>query len=626
MTVETGSVVDGSRSAAPARPRAAFVAGRLLVFGWEFARSIGPLGLVTGGLLVLAAAATEGIGLALLAPLVVLLSENAGSAGWIGATVRELFAALGLPVSLLGLLTVFIGLIVIRAVLVGLRNLVLIRVGLDFVESWRGRLFHAIAGAGWTFLMRQRLSALLEALTSRIDRIGAGTYFFLRLPAILVVAAAQIAVALSLSPWLTLGVLCWGALLMVTIQHWFGGRYADGVRLADAHRAAFDEMSDFLQALKLAKSHASESRHIEAFGATLRQRGGEIMAFERVGAKASAATQIGAAFTLGAFAYLGVELAQVEPATLLVMAVIFSRLAPLASEFQSDWLAFVQMLPIFDSVTELYARCMAAAEPMPGTAPRIELRREIRIAGVDFHYDRDQGGPVIHGLDAAIPAGGTVAIVGATGAGKSTVADLLLGLIAPTAGEILIDGQPLNGPLLASWRQSVGYVPQDNFLFNDTVRANLSWGDSTASEADFQWALSVAAASEFIAALPLGLDTKIGERGLRLSGGERQRLGLARALLRRPVFLVLDEATSALDAQTERSVQTAIERLHGSITIVVIAHRLATVRKADLILVLESGRLVQTGTWETLSQDREGTFATLVGDDLKTLPCADATE
>ena len=619
-------MADGSRPKAPTRPRVARLGRSLLVFGWEFARSIGPMGLVAGGLLVLAAAATEGVGLALLAPLVALLSENAGSAGWIGTTVRGMLATLHLPVSLPGLLAVFIGLIVARAVVVGLRNLVLIKLGLEFVETWRRRVFRAIAGAGWQFLMHQRLSALLEALTSRIDRIGAGTYFFLRLPAILMLAAAQIAVALSLSAWLTLGVLCWGVLLMAAIQLRFGSRYDDGVRLADAHRAAFDEMSDFLQALKLVKSHASESRHIEAFEALVRQRGSEIMAFERAGAKASAAVQIGAAITLGAFAYIGAELARLEPAALLVMVVIFSRLAPLATEFQADWLAFVQMLPVFDSVAELRARCKAAAEPIPGTAERTELKREIRIAGVDFRYDRDQSASVIQGLDAAIPAGSMVAIIGPTGAGKSTVADLLLGLIVPTAGEILIDGQPLSGSVLASWRHSVAYVPQDNFLFNDTIRANLSWGESVARDADFHWALTAAAASDFIAALPHGLDTKVGERGLRLSGGERQRLGLARALLRRPTFLVLDEATSALDAQTERAVHSAIENLHGSMTIVVIAHRLTTVRNADQILVLEGGRLVQKGTWDKLAQERNGAFATLIEKGLMTSPSVNVSE
>ena len=157
-------------------------------------------------------------------------------------------------------------------------------------------------------------------------------------------------------------------------------------------------------------------------------------------------------------------------------------------------------------------------------------------------------------------------------------------------------------------------MPQDNFLFNDTIRANLLWAYPEASEDDFREALSIAAADGFIAKLPEGLDTVVGERGLRLSGGERQRLGLARALLCRPTLLILDEATSALDNETERAVQAAIDRLRGRMTIVLIAHRLSTVRGADRIIVLDHGRLIQAGTWDSLVQDRQGLFAALLGE------------
>src|SRR5262249_38072649 len=158
-----------------------------------------------------------------------------------------------------------------------------------FSESWRRRLYRAIADASWSFLMRQRLSTLLEALTSQIDRIGQGTHLFLRLPAILVVAAVQVAIALSLSPWLTIGVLCWGALVLVAVQWRFGSRYGEGLALVESHQAAFDEISDFLQALKLAKSHGAQSQHVVAFDQALRRRAAQAIEFERTSARASAA-------------------------------------------------------------------------------------------------------------------------------------------------------------------------------------------------------------------------------------------------------------------------------------------------------------------------------------------------
>jgi ATP-binding cassette subfamily C protein len=158
----------------------------------------------------------------------------------------------------------------------------------------------------------------------------------------------------------------------------------------------------------------------------------------------------------------------------------------------------------------------------------------------------------------------------------------------------------------------VAYVPQETFLFHDTIRSNLLWARSEATTEEIHDALRMAAADSFVSRLPQGLDTLVGERGIRLSGGERQRLALARAVLRRPMLLVLDEATSALDSENERKIQQAIESLHGELTIVVIAHRLSTVRHADQIVVMEGGRVAETGTWESLCAQPHSRLALLL--------------
>jgi ATP-binding cassette subfamily C protein len=198
------------------------------------------------------------------------------------------------------------------------------------------------------------------------------------------------------------------------------------------------------------------------------------------------------------------------------------------------------------------------------------------------------------------------AIVGPSGAGKSTLADLMMGLLAPDEGVVLIDALPLSGKHLHAWRRSVGYVPQENFLFHDTIRTNLQWAKSDATESEMRRALESAAALDFVTALPSGLDTVVGDRGVRLSGGERQRIALARALLRNPNLLLLDEATSSLDSENERRIQQAVERLHGDITVVVIAHRLSTVSRADQVVLLDEGKVVETGTWQELMQRPNG--------------------
>ena len=606
------AVVEGNATTGSLGAR--FMMRRLGAFAREFARNVPPSRLAGGALLVLLGAASEGIGLLLLVPLVALLGASPSSVGGIGAGAQRVFAGLGLTLSLPVLLLVFVAVMVVRTVLIAQRDIELAKLRVSFSDSLRRSVYEAVAGAQWSFLARQRLSDIFETLTSHCEGVGIAAHSFLRLPAIGLVGAIQIALAFSLSPWLTIAVIVWGAALLAILHRRIGRQYAEGQKLFEASRASFAEISDFLHALKLAKACGAEPRHLAAFGAAIERQSRQSIAFDRSGARVRMTMQIAAAVSLGAFVFAADRFAHLDTASVLVMIVIFARLSPLISDLQQGWESVLRSLPVFDGIIALRERCAAAAEGHRDAPGRIAVKREIRFAHVSFRYDKIAGPSTIEALDLVIPAGSTVALVGRTGAGKSTLADLLLGLVTPDVGAVEIDGVPLTGAILGPWRRSVGYVPQDNFLFNDTIRANLLWACPGATQADMESAMAIAAADEFVANLPLGLDTVIGERGIRLSGGERQRIGLARALLGRPTLLLLDEATSSLDYQTERAVQAAIERLHGSMTIAIIAHRLSTVRDADRIFVLDRGRLVQEGSWDTLTRDRGGNFAELLGE------------
>jgi len=263
-------------------------------------------------------------------------------------------------------------------------------------------------------------------------------------------------------------------------------------------------------------------------------------------------------------------------------------------------------------VLDLYQRAMASCRRIFGlleVEPSIQGGTRIlptptpgavRFEGVRFAYGDGAAGEVVKGLDLDIPAGETHAIVGATGAGKSTIVKLLLRLYEPTAGRITVDGIPAEELTFPSLRGATGFVSQDVFLFQGTVRENLTYGRPDASDEDVVRAAVLAEAHTFIEALPDGYDTIVGERGQKLSGGQRQRLTIARAILRDPAILVLDEATSAVDNETEAAIQRSLARVSADRTTIVIAHRLSTVRHAHRIHVLEAGRVIESGTHEEL--------------------------
>ncbi len=289
--------------------------------------------------------------------------------------------------------------------------------------------------------------------------------------------------------------------------------------------------------------------------------------------------------------------------TLLLLA--WRSCLPLFGDFVAQKNFLASFFPSYEQVMQIRGKARALRQPS-GTRLFEGFNEAMTVEHVSFAYPGHE--PTLIDISLRIPKGSMVAIVGESGAGKSTLIDLIMGFSQPATGRIAFDGVPLQACDIVSYRQHIGYVPQESVLFNMSIRDNLRWAKEEASDEEIRAACRQAYAGEFIEQFPRGYDTVVGDRGVRLSGGQCQRIALARALLRAPQLLILDEATSSLDSHSERLIQQAIEAAAKETTVIVIAHRLSTIVNADHIYVLHQGRVAEQGTYQELMR-QEGLFS-----------------
>jgi ATP-binding cassette subfamily C protein len=562
--------------------------------------------------LALAVSAAEAASVLTLVPLlgVVGLPVPGGGAGWISRFMLRAFALVGARPTLASVLVLFLLVAAAQALLQRGQVLLGWRVEVDFRVAIRRRLYRAIAEARWLHLTRLRSSDLLEALTAEVDRCGQVLSFLVLLISYGLVSLAYLGLALRVSAPASLVAGACGVVLMLVLRG-FGRRVREAGRdLTLAHNELTAAATEHLQSMKVVKSYGAEERNVAHFNRTAVHARNVYLGATRTQVDSRALFHIGSVLLLCAVIWVSVTVLHLQGSVTLLLAFIFFRLVPRLQNMLQSYQMMMQDLPAYENVRARIAELEAEREQLaPGQAVHV-LAQGVRFEGVSFAYPGTHRAAV-ESLDLAVEARRTTAIVGPSGSGKTTVADLLMGLVRPAAGRVVVDGRELDESWLRGWRGGIGYVAQDTVLFHDSVLNNLSWARPEASEAQIRAALRAAAAEGFVSALPEEIHTVLGDRGVRLSGGERQRLALARALLREPALLLLDEATSALDSENERRIREAITALHGRVTILLITHRLSSVRDADVIHVMEGGRLVESGDWRTLMQRPDGRFRAL---------------
>jgi ATP-binding cassette, subfamily C, bacterial len=589
------AAVSLGRLASSKRPFLQYISSLIQISRWQ---------LIAAVVIMTVTSLTEGLGVALLFPILQVAGFNLANQGHVGhytGEVRDLLVRSGLRPSLwlASLLLIFMLLMALRSLFSRMQSVLTLRTALNYELSLGRRLYQAIINADWLFLVRRRSSDFTHALTGELTRVSTCTYLLIGTLGNAILALVYIAIALKLSAGMTSLVLATGAILLLLSRRWMRAVHQSGTAVSESVSEVYSAATEHLQNLKAMKFYDAQTSDLAMFSSLQSSALQQTLESTRSQAAAAFWFEAGSLIVLGAIIFASLQILNVAPASILLLLAVFTRLFPRLAATQGQLQAFLSELPAFENLMTIYRECVANAEVPGATGSGPALAHEIRLERVAFRYDADRP-QVLKDLSLTIAAGRVTAIVGSSGAGKSTVADLVNGLLSPGTGRVLIDGAELTPQAARAWRRHVGYVAQDTVLFHDTVRANLRWANPNASEQEMKESLSLAAA-EFVFELPQGLDTTVGDRGMLLSHGQRQRIALARALLRKPGLLILDEATSSLDFDNEKRILDAIEQLKGRATVLLIAHRVSAIQRADMIYLIDNGSVAESGDWQTLS-------------------------
>ncbi|OGG74745.1 hypothetical protein A3A37_01340 [Candidatus Kaiserbacteria bacterium RIFCSPLOWO2_01_FULL_52_36] len=532
----------------------------------------------------------EGLGISAIIP---LFSFVTGGGGFASDTVTRVFSAffafVGLSYTFRYLLFFVGALFVVRIIALFAIQNVTARIVFGYERDMRERMFRATVKSSWPFLSMQKVGHLDQLLITNTTNTSQFFGMFSTLVLIVTKTIAYIVIAVNISHVVALLSFSVGVALFFVLQPMFRLNKKSATEAENLNRSLAHFVSQHISGMKSVKSAGVEepvSKESSSYFENIRKvhvNMVTIRGFLEMGIQFT-----GLAFVAGVFAYM-YRMPGFNFASFAVIVYAVNQIFMQIQAAQVQLHALSGMLPYLSRASTYQNDAEANAEPIGG-AGSSAIAEGIEFRNVSFSYPKR--GEVLSDVSFSVKQGQIVAIVGPSGVGKSTIADLLLRLIEPTSGVLLADGKDVRTVPISEWRKTLGYIPQDPFLLNDSIRNNIAFYNSALSLQHIIDSAKRANIHEFIESLPHGYDTHIGDRGVLISGGQRQRIVLARLLARKPKVLILDEATSALDAESEQAIRRSIEHFRGDITVFIIAHGGGMLALADITVKLSAGRVV----------------------------------
>ena len=561
-------------------------------------------------ILLIVGALCEGTTLLLLLPVLQLAIGGAESQSKILNSLNSMMDKIGFQFTLEIALTLFLLIFIIQSVFYYVLE-TSVATNIAHIRLWlRDRLYVTIFHSKWSFFLQEKKGTLVSAILVDCEKAGNAIHQYMLLWTIIGTVIVYSSAAFIVSLEFTIIMFTMSSLMFIALKRVTGLGRNIGQTTSEANAEFQSLLNEHFDSARLIKGSGLEDMTGNVMHKNAERLGDLERSVLSQNAKIKGYSEPIVVGILCVGIYFSISIFRVGLAELVVILFIFFRLFPRVMQINQIYFQTLVFVPSFERVEWLTQKANSLREPYVGSGRYFNgIKQGIEFLEICYSYKK--GNTVLRNVTLEIKKGATVALVGGSGAGKSTISDLILGLLNPDSGEIYLDGRPLNEYDLLTWRKRIGYVTQEAILLHDTVKNNIIWGaNANLIEADIYRASKLANAHEFIEEFPQGYETMIGDRGVRMSGGQRQRLTLARALARNPELLILDEATSSLDTESEQKVQMAIDGLSHSMSILVIAHRLSTIKTADKIYVLEQGQIVESGTYPELI-GRNGRFREL---------------